>query len=227
VVVPAPPDAARELFGSKLPEAKTYAELLAGPAVERGLIGPGEVARIWDRHLINSGLVAGLVPHPRQGAEPIELADLGSGAGLPGIVLAMLRPDIAVLLVEPMARRTAFLAECAEELNLGNVRIRRGRAEDLAGQIQADVVTARAVARLDRLALLADGLARPGGLVLAVKGASAGAELDQARPLLRRMGATDVELVRVGTGVVEQPTTVVSFRTALNAGLGMERTISP
>jgi 16S rRNA (guanine527-N7)-methyltransferase len=220
MVVPAPPQAARELFGSRLPQAQAYAELLIRAGVERGLIGPGEAARIWDRHLINSGLVAALLPRSPQGAEPIGLADLGSGAGLPGIVLAILRPDIAVLLVEPMARRTAFLAECAEELSLGNVQVRRGRAEDLAGQIQADVVTARAVARLDRLAALAAGLARPGGLVLAVKGANAGAELDRARPLLRRMGATDVELVRVGIGVVEQPTTVVSFRTARKARPG-------
>jgi 16S rRNA (guanine527-N7)-methyltransferase len=227
--VPAPPRAARELFGSRLPEAEAYAELLARAGVERGLIGPGEAARIWDRHLINSGLVAALVPRRPWEAEPIELADLGSGAGLPGIVLAILRPDIAVLLVEPMARRTAFLAECAEELGLGNVKVRRGRAEDLAGQIHADVVTARAVARLDRLAALAASVARPGGLVLAIKGASAEAELDDARPLLRRMGVTDVELLRVGTGLVEQPTTVVSFRTARNARLEekhMKRAIS-
>lgn len=219
MAVPAPPCAARELFGSKLADAEAYAALLVGAGVERGLIGPGETARIWDRHLMNSGLVAALVPAPKQGAPPVELADLGSGAGLPGIVLAILQPTMAVMLVEPMARRTAFLAECVEELNLRNVQIRRGRAEDLAGQIQADVVTARAVARLDRLAPLAAGLARPGGLILAVKGASAGAELDRAREQLRRLGATDVELVAVGTGVVEQPTKVVSFRTARNIRL--------
>lgn len=216
MVVPAPPDAARNLFGSKLPQAEAYARLLAGAGVERGLVGPAEAGRIWERHLINSGLVACLLPRAGQTTDPVELADLGSGAGLPGIVLAILRPDLAVLLVEPMARRTVFLAECAEELQLPNVRVRRGRAEDLRGQIQADVVTARAVARLDRLAVLAEGLARPGGLVLAIKGASAGVELDQARPLLGRIGATDIELMSVGTGVVEHPTTVVSFRTARN-----------
>jgi 16S rRNA (guanine527-N7)-methyltransferase len=217
VVVPAPPDAARELFGSKLPQAEAYAGLLVGAGVERGLVGPAEAGRIWERHLVNSGLVACLLPQAEQTADPIELADLGSGAGLPGIVLAILRPDVAVLLVEPMARRTAFLAECAEELQLRNVQVRRGRAEDLRGQIQADVVTARAVARFDRLAVLMAGLARPGGLVLAIKGASAGAELDRARPLLGRIGATDVELMSMGTGVVEHPTTVISFRTARNA----------
>jgi len=217
VVVPAPPDAARELFGSTLPKAEAYAGLLAGAGVERGLVGPAEAGRIWERHLVNSGLVACLLPQAEQTADPIELADLGSGAGLPGIVLAILRPDMAVVLVEPMARRTAFLAECAEKLQLRNVQVRRGRAEDLRGQIHADVVTARAVARLDRLAVLAAGLARPGGLVLAIKGASAGAELDQARPLLGRIGATDVELMSVGAGVVEYPTTVISFRTARNA----------
>jgi 16S rRNA (guanine527-N7)-methyltransferase len=116
-----------------------------------------------------------------------------------------------------MARRTTFLAECVNDLGLTNVEICRGRAEDLAGEIQADVVTARAVARLDRLAVLAAGLCEPGGLVLAIKGASAAAELDEARPALRRLGATDAEVVTAGDdfvaqGLIQQPTTVVRFR---------------
>jgi 16S rRNA (guanine527-N7)-methyltransferase len=213
--VSAPPPVARELFGAKLPQAQAYAALLAEAGVERGLIGPSEAARIWERHLINSGLVAELLPETA--AEAGQLADLGSGAGLPGIVLAILRPDLRVTLVEPMARRTAFLAECVNDLELSNVEIRRGRAEDLASEMQADVVTARAVARLDRLAVLAAGLCRPGGLVLAIKGASAAAELDHARPALRRLGATDAEVVTAGDDLVareliEQPTTVVRFR---------------
>lgn len=220
--MPPPTPAARELFGRRLPEAEAYANLLAGSAVERGLIGPAEAERIWDRHLVNSGLVAELLPGAGCGAEgraagrPIRLADLGSGAGLPGIVLAILRPDISVVLVEPMARRTAFLAECAADLGLGNVEIRRARAEELAGKIEADVVTSRAVAPLGRLAVLAAGLCRPGGLVLAMKGASASAELDQARPALRQLGAADLEIVTAGTGLaglVEHPTTVIRFRT--------------
>jgi 16S rRNA (guanine527-N7)-methyltransferase len=209
------PAAARELFGAKLRQAQAYAALLAGAGVERGLIGPAEAGRLWERHLINSGLVAELLPECSAGGG--QLADLGSGAGLPGVVLAILCPDLRVTLVEPMARRTTFLAECVNDLGLTNVEICRGRAEDLAGEIQADVVTARAVARLDRLAVLAAGLCRPDGLVLAIKGASAAAELDDARPALRRLGATDAEVVTAGDdfvarGLIQQPTTVVRFR---------------
>src|SRR5215813_8951064 len=220
VGVPMPSKAARELFGSKMPQVQAYANLLAGPGVERGLIGPAEAERIWDRHLVNSGLVAEFLPGARAeaGAETrlIRLADLGSGAGLPGIVLAILRPDLSVVLVEPMARRTAFLAECVSALGLGNVEICRARAEELAGKLGADVVTSRAVAPLDRLAVLAAGLCRPGGLVLAIKGASAKAELERARPVLKRLGVVDAEVVTAGTrlgGLIEQLTTVIRFRT--------------
>lgn len=184
--------------------------MLAGSGVERGLIGPGETGRLWERHLLNSAAVAELVPPNDDG--PLCLADLGSGAGLPGIVLAIMLPGVQVVLVEPMARRTAFLAECVEGLGLPNVQVRRGRAEDLAGSIQADVVTARAVARLDRLAGLAVGLARPGGLVLAMKGASAAEELRRAEHELRRLGTRDAEVVLAGSGVIEPPATVVRFR---------------
>jgi 16S rRNA (guanine527-N7)-methyltransferase len=169
--VPPPPQVARELFGAKLPQVKIYAELLVGPVIERGLIGPAEAERIWERHLVNCGAIAELVPltrtgslgrpqlapqergepklaegkladqkpaerrlaehpgSPRPGEEPVELADIGSGAGLPGIVLAIMLPQIRVILVEPLARRTAFLLECAAELGLDNVEVRRARAE--------------------------------------------------------------------------------------------------
>lgn len=205
--VPDPPEAAREIFGLVLPVARAYAELLAGPGVERGLIGPGEKGRIWDRHLLNSAVVAELVPAPGL------LVDLGSGAGLPGIVLAMLLPRVHVILLDPMARRTAFLQECVRELGLSNAEVRRGRAEDLAGQMGADVVTARAVAPLDRLAVLAAGLCRPGGLVLAIKGAAAAREIDQARPVLRRLGAAGLELVAAGSGRISPPAMVIRFTT--------------
>jgi 16S rRNA (guanine527-N7)-methyltransferase len=207
-MIAAPPDAARSVFGSMLGVAETYVGLLAGPGVERGLIGPGEAARIWDRHLLNSAVVAELVP---AGAR---LVDLGSGAGLPGLVLAMLLPDAEVILVEPMERRTLFLAECVTELGLTNVEVRRGRAEELSGQLAADVVTSRAVARLSRLAVLAAGLARPGGQVLAIKGAAAAREVAEAGPALRRLGVGDLEIVVVGSGIVSQPTTVVRFTTS-------------
>lgn len=202
-----PPEAARDIFGPILPVAQAYARLLAGPGVERGLIGPAEAGRIWERHLLNSAVVAELVP------VPCSLVDLGSGAGLPGIILAMLLPTAQVTLLEPMARRTAFLQECVQELGLSNVQVRRGRAEELDGQIAADVVTARAVAPLDRLAVLASGLCRPGGLVLAIKGATAGQELDRARPVLTRLGATGAKVVLAGAGRISPPATVVRFTT--------------
>jgi 16S rRNA (guanine527-N7)-methyltransferase len=180
-----------------------YARLLAGPAVTRGLIGPREVPRLWERHLLNSAAVAGLVPHP------CTLVDLGSGAGLPGIVLALMLPDVTVTLLEPMLRRVTFLEECVSALGLENARVCRGRAEDLAGQLSADVVTARAVAPLDRLAALALGLVRPGGIVLAIKGANARREVAAARHVLGRLGVRSVDVVRAGGGKVDPAATVV------------------
>ncbi len=197
------------MFGAALPVALAYADLLVGPGVERGLIGPAETERIWPRHLLNCAVVAELVP------QSCRLADLGSGAGLPGLVLAMMRPQAQVILVEPMARRTSFLLECVSSLGLGNVEVRRGRAEEYAGQIEADIVTARAVAELRRLAVLAAGLARPGGVVLAMKGQSAEQELIEARPVLDRLGATEAKVVEVGgeaVGLEGGAATVVCFR---------------
>jgi 16S rRNA (guanine527-N7)-methyltransferase len=171
--------------------------------VERGLIGPSEVPRLWDRHLLNCGVVAEVVPHPS------ELIDLGSGAGLPGIVLALLMPDVRVTLLEPMLRRADFLTQCLETLGIASARVVRGRAEDCAGELQADVVTARAVAPLTRLAPLALGLVRPGGTVLAIKGSRASEEVVAARPVLRRLGVRSVDVVRPGSGKVDQAATVV------------------
>lgn len=199
------------MFGSALGLAERYAELLAGSGVERGLIGPRETARLWERHLVNCAAAAELVP------APCSVIDLGSGAGLPGVVLAMLLPGSPIVLLEPMARRAAFLEECVRELELGNVVVRRGRAEELAGQLVADVVTARAVAPLRRLAELALGLVRPGGLVLAIKGAGAAQELAQAGPVLRRLGVQDAAVVQAGRGKVSPPPTVIR----LTAGLGV------
>jgi 16S rRNA (guanine527-N7)-methyltransferase len=201
------------VFGPALGLAERYAELLAGPGVERGLIGPRETVRLWDRHLMNCAALAELVPHP------CSVIDLGSGAGLPGIVLAMLLPDAEIVLLEPMARRVTFLEECVRALGLGNAVVRRARAEDAAGELVADVVTARAVAPLERLAGLALGLVRPGGLVLAMKGAGAAEEVARAGPVLRRLGARDLAVVHAGSGKVSPPPTVVRF----TAGLGMGR----
>jgi 16S rRNA (guanine527-N7)-methyltransferase len=203
--VPPVPAAAAEVFGPALPRILCYAALLAGPGIERGLLGPAEAARLWDRHLLNCAAVAELVP------SPASLVDLGSGPGLPGVVLALLLPEVSVTLLEPLARRADFLRECVTELDLPNATVLRGRAEDLAGQVGADVVTARAVAPLEKLAGLAIGLARPGGLILAIKGAGAAAELTRARPALRRLGAKEVEVRIVGSGIVDPAATVVTF----------------
>ncbi len=197
------PDVGRAVFGDAAPMAERYASLLAGPGVERGLIGPNEVPRLWERHLLNSAAVASLVPGP------CSLVDLGSGAGLPGIVLALLLPDTDVTLLEPALRRTIFLEECVAELGLSNATVWRARAEQAAGALAADVVTARAVAPLDRLAALALGLLRPGGMVLAVKGAKAEAEVAAARAALRRLGVRDVEVLMAGGGKVDPAVTVV------------------
>jgi 16S rRNA (guanine527-N7)-methyltransferase len=191
------------VFGPSLGLAERYAELLAGPGVERGFIGPRETARLWDRHLINCAAVAELVPPGSS------LIDLGSGAGLPGVVLAMLLPESGIVLLEPLARRADFLEECVRALGLGNAAVRRGRAEEVAGQLTADVVTARAVAPMQRLAALALPLVRPGGLVLAIKGAAAAQELAAAGPVLRRLGVTDAAVVEAGRGKVSPPPTVV------------------
>jgi 16S rRNA (guanine527-N7)-methyltransferase len=200
-----PGSAGAELFGEELPLAQKYAQLLTTAGVERGVVGPAEAERIWDRHLLNCAVVARLIP------SRASLVDLGSGAGLPGIVLAMLLPGAKVALVEALARRVDFLVECVAQLGLTNVQVVRGRAEDLAGELVADVVCSRAVAPLDKLAGLSIGLARPGGRVLAIKGASADAELARARPVLARLGVTDARVSQVGSADGSVTATVVMF----------------
>ena len=200
---PPMPEAACTIFGQAAPKAAQYACLLAGPGVDRGLIGPNEIPRLWERHLLNCAVVASLVP------TPCSLVDLGSGAGLPGIVLALLLPDAQVTLLEPMAKRAAFLEECVTELGLGNAGVRRARAEELAGTLAVDVVTARAVAPLARLTAMAVRLLRPGGIVLAIKGAKAAQEVEAARDALSRLAVQQVEVLRAGSGKVDPAATVV------------------
>jgi 16S rRNA (guanine527-N7)-methyltransferase len=196
---------AAAMFGDALPQAEKFAALLTGAGVERGIVGPAEADRIWDRHLLNCGALARLVP--AKGS----LVDLGSGAGLPGIVLAILLPAVKVTLLEPLARRVDFLTECVAALGLANAEIVRGRAEDLAGHLVADVVTSRAVAPLDKLVTLSLGLARPGGRVLAMKGSSAETELAKARPVLARLGVTDARVVHAASADGGATATVVTF----------------
>jgi 16S rRNA (guanine527-N7)-methyltransferase len=200
------PAGAGYVFGTALDGARKYAGILATRGLEWGVVGPREVPRLWDRHLLNCAVIAELID---PGCET--LIDIGSGAGLPGIVLALVLPEVRVTLVEPLERRVRFLEQAVSELELPNVAVRRGRAEELAGALRGDVVTARAVAPLSRLAPLAAGLTRRGGLVLAIKGSSADAELEAARPVLKRIGARSAEVLSAGHGKVSPATTVVRF----------------
>jgi 16S rRNA (guanine527-N7)-methyltransferase len=194
---------AATVFGEHLPTAERYAELLATDGVVRGLIGPREAPRLWDRHLLNCGVLAEAIDH---GAAVI---DVGSGAGLPGLVLAIARRDLAVTLLEPLARRVTFLTEAVEALGLANVTVVRGRAEDLVGRLSAPVVTARAVAPLDRLVGWCLPLLSPDGRLLAMKGASAAAEIAETASALRRAGGGPARMFECGKGVVDPPTVVV------------------
>ncbi len=203
-------EAARALFGDRLDLAAAYAELLATDGVVRGLIGPRETPRLWERHLLNCAVVAERIP---EGASVI---DVGSGAGLPGLVLAIARPDLTVTLVEPLARRTAFLIEAVQRLGLTrDVRVFRGRAEEAAAgsrdrePLSADIVTARAVAPLDRLASWCLPLVAPGGRLVALKGASAADEITEHSEAVIRLGGGTPELHRCGDGVIEPAATVV------------------
>jgi 16S rRNA (guanine527-N7)-methyltransferase len=203
-ILPEPPDAAASLFGERLPAMVRYAELLAGPGVERGLIGPREVERLWERHLLNCGAVAELI------APDSHVLDVGSGGGLPGLVLAIARPDLEIILLEPLLRRTVFLSECVEKLELRNVEVRRGRAEEWAGgRLAAEVVTARAVAPLEKLVGWCLPLLAPEGRMLALKGETAVAELEAVAPSLRPLGAVDWAVVEVGASLGEAATRVV------------------
>lgn len=197
-------EAAATLFGGRLPLAIEYARRLGTDGVVRGLIGPREADRIWDRHLLNCAAVRDLIP---LGAS---VTDVGSGAGMPGIVLAVARPDLAVVLVESLARRTAFLNEVVANLGLDNVSVVRSRAEDAVGTVPpADVVTARAVAPLDRLAAWCLPLARVGGRLLALKGATAAEEVAEHRAAVMRSGGAEPVVRTCGAGLLDEPTTVV------------------
>ena len=187
-----------------------YAELLATAGVERGLIGPREVPRLWDRHLLNCAVAVPLVP------ENADVIDVGSGAGLPGIVWAIVRSDITVTCLEPLQRRATFLEEAVTELGLtGRVQVVRARAEDIVRgrgpvtSLRARVVTARAVAPLERLAGWTVPLVQPGGELLALKGRSAAEEVEASRSVLERLGIVEVDIVEVGEGVVDPATIVV------------------
>lgn len=197
---------AERLFGDRLELAERFHALLAEQGPERGLIGPREVERLWERHLLNCALMAdSIAPGTRT------LADIGSGAGLPGVVLAIVRPELQVTLVETMQRRTTWLEEVDAELGLG-LEVVRARAEELHGQRTFEVVTARAVAALDKLARWSLPLVQEEGVLLAMKGSSAADEVEAAQKVLAKLGGVEPTITRYGMGEVEVPTTVVQVR---------------
>ncbi|MFL6060343.1 MAG: 16S rRNA (guanine(527)-N(7))-methyltransferase RsmG [Marmoricola sp.] len=194
------------MFSDALPTAERYAELLATEGIVRGLIGPREVPRLWDRHLLNCAVVTDAVK------QRSSVCDIGSGAGLPGLVMAIRRPDLRVTLVEPLLRRTTFLEEVVGELGLTNVRIRRGRAEELHGVATFDVVTSRAVAPLDRLSRWSLPLVRSGGSFLAMKGSSAEAEIAAATKVISKEKGEVQGVIELGQGLVDPLVRVVHVR---------------
>ncbi|GGM11992.1 16S rRNA (guanine(527)-N(7))-methyltransferase RsmG [Promicromonospora citrea] len=199
-------EAVRTYFGDSYEQVVRYAELLREQGELRGLIGPREVTRIWERHILNS---AAVVPYlPTSGA----VADIGSGAGLPGIVIAAMRPDLEVLLVEPMERRTTWLGEVVSELGLTNTEIKRGRAEEYHEAFEVDAVTSRAVAALSKLARMSLPLVRVGGEMVILKGRNVAQEVDPARKVLRRYGATDPEILEGRTVDGVEATTILRAR---------------
>jgi 16S rRNA (guanine527-N7)-methyltransferase len=199
------PPAALSVFGNRATTAGQYAELLASAGVERGLIGPREADRLWERHLLNSAAVGELVP------EGARVVDAGSGAGLPGIPLALARPDLQVTLVEPMLRRTEYLREVIERLDLP-IEVIRGRIQD-PGVVQrigeVDAVVCRAVAALDKLIEWCLPVVVRGGRLLAIKGERAEEEVARLRQNWARIGAGNIEVVRCGRDYLDPPATVV------------------
>ncbi|MDH6625131.1 16S rRNA (guanine527-N7)-methyltransferase [Streptomyces sp. LBL] len=211
--LPPAPEQAREVFGDRFADAVRYAELLAEAGVQRGLIGPREVPRLWERHLLNCAVLSEVVP------EGVTVCDVGSGAGLPGIPLALVREDLKITLLEPLLRRTTFLTEVVELLGLDHVTVVRGRAEEVMGKVTpVHVVTARAVAPLDRLATWGIPLLRPYGEMLALKGDTAEEELKSSAAALSKLGAVQTSILHVGEGVVDPLSTVVRVEVGESPG---------
>ena len=198
--------AATALFGDRLDEARGFVAHLATSGIERGLLGPREVPRLWGRHVLNCAVVARLMEHDSS------VVDVGSGAGLPGLAIAIARPDLELHLVEPLERRVTWLNEVVMDLGLTNTTVHRARAEQMVGEISGRYVTARAVSALSTLAGWTIPLTKPDGEVLAIKGRSAGEEIEKARKVIRKLGGDTAEILSVGSDLLDEATTVVRIR---------------
>jgi 16S rRNA (guanine527-N7)-methyltransferase len=198
----AEPAAAVAIFGDQIDQARSFAQTLANDSDELGLLGPRELDKLWSRHILNSAVVAELV---RPGDK---VADVGSGAGLPGIPMAIARPDAQFVLIEPMERRSSWMLEVVEDLGLKNVRVLRSRAEDVTEQ-DFDIVTARAVAALDKLLKMCVPLLKPGGALIALKGSKAAEEIANSKKLEKKLGISSFEILVCGEKFLPEPTSVV------------------
>lgn len=201
--IPPAPQGAYRLFGGRLAHAEAFTAILADTGVTHGLIGPREVPILWERHVLNCAVIEDSFTRDAR------IIDVGSGAGLPGVAVAIARPDLDVHLVEPMLRRTDWLTSTVNDLGLDNVTVHRGRAEEFHGKLAAPFVTARAVARLDKLARWCLPLTEAGGSMIAMKGRSAQDELDAATKVLRRLGVAHSRVSAHGDGLVEDVTLTV------------------
>jgi len=199
----AEPDSAASVFGDQLGLARRFTDALIAQGEERGLIGPLELPRIWSRHILNSAVAAPLFTGGSR------VGDIGSGAGLPGLVLAIARPDVHWVLIEPMERRVAWLTEQTRDLQLGNVEIIRGRGEEWSEGPVLDAVTARAVSAFRTLIPITAPLVRDGGELILLKGANAENEISAADKAIRRFRLADVRVEPVGEGVIDEPTRVI------------------
>jgi 16S rRNA (guanine527-N7)-methyltransferase len=207
IMIEPEPTVASQLFGNRIDVAREFAGQLGRRGEELGLIGPLEPPRLWTRHIINSVLVAPLL-------RPGVVGDIGTGAGLPGLVLAIARPDVEFVLIEPMERRVAWLEEQVAHLSLDNVIVRRARAEEVAQEFTLDQVTARAVSAFAKLIPLTVPLVRTGGELVLMKGANAEREVDAASKAIRKYHLEDVEVLTLGEGQVEEVTRVIRARAA-------------
>lgn len=216
------PVAAAKVFGERLALAQRYAEMLASEGVERGLIGPRETDRIWDRHLLNCAAVGELI------AANSRVADIGSGAGLPGIPLAIARPDLEITMIEPMLRRTTFLQDVIDQLGLQSVLVLRHRAEErvVLEHADFDFATSRAVASLDKLTRWTLPLLKPNGTMLALKGDRAQTEVDEHGKLMASLGVASVKVMRCGVDYLDPPATVVAAQRSADLGRHKRKTPS-